>query len=156
RHFLSELGGAENFHIDLEDDVVRGALVMLDGELKWPPPPPKHPPEPAKPSADKAAPPLPAGPTEAERQRRSSRRSSAVLGVLALFLTLLGLQVPNEFLSHLTVFILACFVGWQVVWNVTPALHTPLMSVTNAISGIIIVGGMLQVSGPPGAPVTIL
>ena len=56
-----------------------------------------------------------------------------------------------EFLSHLTVFALACVVGWQVVWNVTPALHTPLMSVTNAISGIIVVGGMLQVSGPPWA-----
>ena len=57
----------------------------------------------------------------------------------------------GEFLSHLTVFVLACFVGWQVVWNVTPALHTPLMSVTNAISGIIVVGGMLQVGGPPGS-----
>jgi NAD(P) transhydrogenase subunit alpha len=58
--------------------------------------------------------------------------------------------------SHLTVFVLACFVGWQVVWNVTPALHTPLMSVTNAISGIILVGGMLQISGPLASPVTIL
>jgi NAD(P) transhydrogenase subunit alpha len=54
------------------------------------------------------------------------------------------------------VFVLACFIGWQVVWNVTPALHTPLMSVTNAISGIIIVGGMLQIAGPLDQPVTII
>jgi NAD(P) transhydrogenase subunit alpha len=75
---------------------------------------------------------------------------------LATSLGLLGLKAPSEFLSHLTVFVLACFVGWQVIWNVKPALHTPLMSVTNAISGIIIVGGMLQVSGEISDPVTIL
>ena len=71
--------------------------------------------------------------------------------VAAVALTGLGLVAPGEFLSHFTVFALACFVGWQVIWNVTPALHTPLMSVTNAISGIILVGGMLQVGGPPGS-----
>ena len=59
-----------------------------------------------------------------------------------------GTNVPDSFLSHFTVFILACFVGWQVIWNVSPALHTPLMSVTNAISGIIIIGGILQISKP--------
>ena len=59
-----------------------------------------------------------------------------------------GYAAPSEFLQHLTVFVLACFVGWQVVWNVTPALHTPLMSVTNAISSIIIVGALLQISSP--------
>jgi NAD(P) transhydrogenase subunit alpha len=75
---------------------------------------------------------------------------------MALVFALLGGKAPEEFLSHLTVFVLACFVGWQVVWNVTPALHTPLMSVTNAISGIIIVGGMLQISGPTDSLVTIL
>jgi NAD(P) transhydrogenase subunit alpha len=68
----------------------------------------------------------------------------------------LGLVAPPAFLSHLTVFALACIVGWQVVWNVTPALHTPLMSVTNAISGIIVIGGMLQVNGPPTSPVVML
>ena len=60
------------------------------------------------------------------------------------------------FVGHLTVFVLSCFIGWQVVWNVTPALHTPLMSVTNAVSGIILVGGMLQISGSIGSPVVIL
>jgi NAD(P) transhydrogenase subunit alpha len=59
---------------------------------------------------------------------------------------LIGTQAPESFQRHLTVFVLACFVGWQVVWNVTPALHTPLMSVTNAISGIIIIGGILQLT----------
>jgi NAD(P) transhydrogenase subunit alpha len=59
---------------------------------------------------------------------------------------MLGLWAPADFIQHFTVFILACFVGWQVVWNVTPALHTPLMSVTNAISGIIVIGGILQAS----------
>ena len=58
----------------------------------------------------------------------------------------LGRYAPAEFVSHFTVFVLACFVGWQLVWNVTPALHTPLMSVTNAISGIIVIGGMLQMN----------
>jgi NAD(P) transhydrogenase subunit alpha len=83
-------------------------------------------------------------------------RSAAFALVAAVLLGLLGSVAPKEFVSHLTVFVLACFVGWQVVWNVTPALHTPLMSVTNAISGIILVGGMLQISGPISSPVTLL
>ena len=74
----------------------------------------------------------------------------------AVVLTVLGVTAPGEFLQHLTVFVLACFIGYQVVWNVAPALHTPLMSVTNAISGIIILGGMLQVSGAPTSAATIL
>ena len=72
----------------------------------------------------------------------------AVTLVLALaLLYLIGQYAPADFIQHFTVFVLACFIGWQVVWNVTPALHTPLMSVTNAISGIIIIGGMLQMAG---------
>ena len=67
-----------------------------------------------------------------------------LLGVLLVIA--IGLWAPAEFLGHFTVFILACFVGWQVVWSVTPALHTPLMSVTNAISGIIILGGLLHLT----------
>jgi NAD(P) transhydrogenase subunit alpha len=68
-------------------------------------------------------------------------------GAAALLLIAAGLTAPPEFLGHLTIFLLACIVGWHVVWNVTPALHTPLMSVTNAISGIILIGGMLVMSG---------
>ena len=73
--------------------------------------------------------------------------------LLAAGLALLGigLTAPATFLTHLTVFVLACFIGYQVIWSVTPALHTPLMSVTNAISGIIVIGGMLQVNGGSGA-----
>jgi len=67
-----------------------------------------------------------------------------------------GISAPPSFLSHFTVFVLACFVGWQVIWNVAPALHTPLMSVTNAISGIIIIGGMVQISGSIASATTIL
>jgi NAD(P) transhydrogenase subunit alpha len=81
--------------------------------------------------------------------------SWALLG-LAVVIAGIGQFAPPGFLSHLTVFVLACFVGWRVVWNVTPALHTPLMSVTNAISGIILVGGMLSIGGPISAPATIL
>ena len=69
----------------------------------------------------------------------------AMTGAVAvLFLAFLGAYAPAEFIQHLTVFALACFIGWQVVWSVAPALHTPLMSVTNAVSGIIIVGGLIQ------------
>jgi NAD(P) transhydrogenase subunit alpha len=79
-----------------------------------------------------------------------------MLAIGGVLIAIVGQFAPPAFLAHLTVFVLACFVGWQVVWNVTPALHTPLMSVTNAISGIILVGGMLNVAGPPGAASTIL
>jgi NAD(P) transhydrogenase subunit alpha len=79
-----------------------------------------------------------------------------LLAIVGLALLGLGWIAPASTLSHLTVFILACFVGWQVVWNVKPALHTPLMSVTNAISGIILVGGMLQLSGDTLSVTTIL
>lgn len=79
---------------------------------------------------------------------------AVVLG--AGFLWLLGSYAPAEFVSHLTVFMLACFVGWQLVWNVTPALHTPLMSVTNAISGIIVIGGLLQMGSNWQSPSSLL
>jgi NAD(P) transhydrogenase subunit alpha len=153
-HLLADLGGASHFRLDLADEVVRGALVLRNGELLWPPPP---------------RPPvvLPPDPTVAVAKAvsvphvKKEQPSSGVAGpVMALVATIalvgLGLVAPPAFLSHLTVFALACIVGWQVVWNVTPALHTPLMSVTNAISGIIVIGGMLQVSGPPSSTIVIL
>jgi NAD(P) transhydrogenase subunit alpha len=153
-HLLADMGGAKSWHIDLEDPVVRGALVLHEGELMWPPPRPAAPapavPQVKRPSVPPAAPEKVALPP-------SPLKTLLVGGLLLAFLgVIVGLFAPKEFLSHLTVFVLACFVGWQVVWNVTPALHTPLMSVTNAISGIILVGGMLQISGPLTAPVTVL
>ena len=153
-HLLADLGGASHFHLDLADEVVRGALVLRDGELMWPPP--ARPPVALPPDPKVAAPkPAPAAHGQAGEDRAASPgrswRSSRAVAFVGL-----GLVAPPAFLSHLTVFALACIVGWQVVWNVTPALHTPLMSVTNAISGIIVIGGMLQVSGPPTSPIVIL
>jgi NAD(P) transhydrogenase subunit alpha len=152
-HLLADMGGAKSFHVDLEDAVVRGAIVLHQGKLVWPAPKsaPMH--VPPTPTPRSVAAPR----AEAPKVAVAHPVRNAVLALLALgLLGLLGSVAPKEFVSHLTVFVLACFVGWQVVWNVTPALHTPLMSVTNAISGIILVGGMLQISGPLSSPVTLL
>jgi NAD(P) transhydrogenase subunit alpha len=156
-HLLADMGGAKSFHVDLEDAVVRGALVVHQGELMWPPP---KPPAPAKPPEAKK--PAMAGPPALVQGKPAHGAGATrvgslgvVLGALAALL-LAGAFAPREFVAHLTVFVLACFIGWQVIWNVTPALHTPLMSVTNAISGIIVVGGMLQLSHGLDSPVTLL
>jgi H+-translocating NAD(P) transhydrogenase subunit alpha len=152
-HLLADLGGASHFHLDLADEVVRGALVLREGELLWPPPPRPPaalPPDPKVVAAKAAAVAPP------PREKKKGVAGPIFAAIAALALVGLGLVAPPAFLSHLTVFALACIVGWQVVWNVTPALHTPLMSVTNAISGIIVIGGMLQVSGPPGSPIVML
>ncbi len=158
-HLLTDMGGARNFKIDEGDEVVRGALILHQGVLKWPPP--KKDPPPAPPKSAGAAPVsahAAAGHGKGHGAGSApSGRSQAVAALIAaVLLTGLGLVAPGEFLSHFTVFALACVIGWQVIWNVTPALHTPLMSVTNAISGIILVGGMLQVGGPPGSLMTLV
>ena len=152
-HLLSDLGGASHFHLDLADEVVRGALVLREGELLWPPP--ARPPAPLPPEPKIIAPPV------AAAQGVKAPAGGGVAGpvfalVAAVALVGLGLVAPPAFLSHLTVFALAVIIGWQVVWNVTPALHTPLMSVTNAISGIIVLGGMLQLNGPLSSPVVLV
>jgi H+-translocating NAD(P) transhydrogenase subunit alpha len=159
-HLLQELGNGTQFRIDRESDVVRPALVVHEGEV-LPRPAPKAAPAPKQPSkAEPAVPPAPesrgssrAPPPPDLKPKQQNIRSptrlawGTTVGGLALILVLFvaGRFAPRDFLQHSTVFILACFVGWQVIWSVTPALHTPLMSVTNAISGIIIIGGMLQV-----------
>jgi NAD(P) transhydrogenase subunit alpha len=153
-HLLSDMGGSEKFRIDLEDEVVRGALVAQNGEVVWELP---KPPAPAihtsqTPKSHTAAGSVAAKPASGFRNFGSVLL--VIVGVLAL--TGIGISAPSNFISHFTVFVLACFVGWQVIWNVTPALHTPLMSVTNAISGIIIIGGMLQISGGAFSATTIL
>ena len=139
-HLLQEMGGAEKFRIDLENEVIRPAVVTFRGELL--PPVPKQDPPPPK------APPPPTARPKQEQIQNPARKAWGTtvggLGVIAVLFAL-GRFAPGDFLQHFTIFILACFVGWQVIWSVTPALHTPLMSVTNAISGIIILGGMLQV-----------
>lgn len=139
---LQLLGGPDDFSIDFKDEILRGATVTKDGEVTWPPPEVEVSPEPPK------AKPNPEPTSEASDSKGSSLFSPGLmLGALALILLALGWKGENEFLDQLTVFVLACFVGYMVVWNVTPALHTPLMSVTNAISGIIVIGGMLFVTG---------
>jgi len=149
-HLLSDMGGAQNYRVDLEDAVVRGAIVLKQGELLWPPPNIPAP-SPPKPAATK-------GPSAlAHKPKAKPAQGSAgliALGVAGALLLALGSVAPAAFIAHLTVFVLACFVGWQVIWNVSPALHTPLMSVTNAISGIIVVGGMLQLNEDFSSPVT--
>lgn len=150
---LEELrDGDGQLRVDLEDQVVRGAIVLHDGKLMWPPPLPPAPPEPGVPT--KSAPVTVAAPAAAEEPEKGV--NPVLLALVGLALIGIGWIAPASTLSHLTVFILACFVGWQVVWNVKPALHTPLMSVTNAISGIILVGGMLQLSGDSLSVTTIL
>ncbi len=150
-HLLSDMGGGAKYHVDLEDEVVRGSIVLLNGQLLWPPPRKEVPP-PAKAPAAK----VPVKTYEPVTTQGTGAGAAVALVVGAIALGALGLVAPASFLAHLTVFALACVVGWQVVWNVTPALHTPLMSVTNAISGIIVIGGMLQVSGPLGDPAVLL
>jgi H+-translocating NAD(P) transhydrogenase subunit alpha len=154
-HLLTELGNAENLRLNLEDEVVNAALVIERGHVRWP-----RPAQPAAPAAipAKAA---PTSNTSAQPQKpkpasRGRKVPLLLLGVAASLFVLVGVFAPPAFLGHFTVFVLSCFVGWQVVWNVTPALHTPLMSVTNAISGIILLGGMLKISGQPNVAVTAL
>jgi NAD(P) transhydrogenase subunit alpha len=150
------MGGAADYRIDLEDEVVRGALVVHNGAIAYPPPKPEAPPSPPVQSASQ--PPVQTAAQPTPKSTQASRINLGFLGMVLAGLVLIGMGTiaPPSFLSHLTVFVLACFVGWQVIWNVAPALHTPLMSVTNAISGIIIVGGMVQISGSLTSSTTIL
>ncbi len=136
------------FNVDYENEVIRGALVTHEGKITYPPPTPPPAPEPGV--ASKAA---PSNASEkaiaksAHGHETEGNTNPLWLILAGIALLGIGLVAPASTLSHFTVFILACFVGWQVIWSVKPALHTPLMSVTNAISGIILVGGMLQLSG---------
>jgi len=141
RHLVTELCPEKdgNIVVDMEDEVIRGATVCKDGETTWPPPAPKL----------SAAPPKaaePAAPVVVVEKKRSVAGPIIAVIVGALALLGLGAVAPPSFMAHFTVFVLACFVGYMVIWNVTPALHTPLMSVTNAISSIIVIGALIQIS----------
>jgi len=165
-NLLDDMGGGESFAIDMEDEVVRGGMVTHEGKVCWPPPPP-----PDKPVAVSVGPTVAPAPTAtesdadiqgtwvgADREARIARLIGPLIGLgLAVGWVMLrnssagtaASQPLVDFTQHLTVFVLACFVGWQLIWNVTAALHTPLMSVTNAISGIIILGGLLEGTKDP-------
>jgi NAD(P) transhydrogenase subunit alpha len=135
-------------NVNMADEVIRGTTVIKEGTITWPPPAPK--PSAAPPAAAKPAPVAAKAPgAHGKSSTPASGRSTAIIfGVAALLFWFIGAHAPAEFLGHFTVFVLACFVGYMVVWNVTPALHTPLMSVTNAISSIIAIGALVQIAPP--------
>lgn len=139
--YLLSMGPKGRFHVDFEDEAVRGALVTHKQELTWPAPQPKAPP-PKPPPAPKAAAPV-AAPMHADS---GLSRVLSVSGVLAVLMAL-GLVAGEALVVPVTVLALACLVGAQVVYGVTPALHSPLMSVTNAISGMTAVGGLVCMGG---------
>ncbi len=149
RHMLTDLTPGKDGAIvhDMEDDVIRGATVTHAGEVTFPPPPPKV-------KAIAAAKPKPKekAPTPEEKKaaelatfKAQTKRQLTLLGVGGALMLVLGQVAPVSFMQHFIVFVLACFVGFQVIWNVSHSLHTPLMAVTNAISGIIILGAVLQI-----------
>ena len=145
-HLLSDMTPEKdgNLTVDMEDDVIRGTTVIHQGEITWPPPP----------IAVSAAPaqtaPAETPVAEKPQRKKSGIKFAITLIVAALALLGLGNYAPPEFMQHFTVFVLSCFIGYWVVWNVTPALHTPLMSVTNAISSVIIIGALLQIGSSSG------
>ena len=142
-------GGTVN--VNFEDDAIRGLTVIKEGAITWPAPPPKLPPAPPKPKADAAAPAAAKaskGHGHGSVEPMSAKTLAIVFAVGAVLFWFVGAYAPASFLQHFTVFVLACFVGYMVVWNVTPSLHTPLMSVTNAISSIIAIGALVQVAPP--------
>ena len=129
--------------IDMEDEVIRGTTVIKAGEITWPPPAPKLSAAPPAKPAEEVKPVV-----KEKKKPLLSPAARAILTILigGLCFYGIGASAPPTFMTHFTVFVLACFVGYMVIWNVTPALHTPLMSVTNAISSIIVIGALIQIS----------
>ena len=156
-HLLDDMGKADKWKIDMEDAVVSRAMVTYNGKINWPPAP-----LPVSPTAGGGAKKA-AAPTaeevkvsDAEKSKKAATSMLVSLAVVGGLLLLVGNSAPPEFIQHFTVFILAVFVGWQLITNVAHSLHTPLMAVTNAISGIIVVGGLLQTTDDIMNPMTIL
>ncbi|CAG0943968.1 NAD(P) transhydrogenase subunit alpha [Gammaproteobacteria bacterium] len=137
--------------VNMDDEAIRGLTVVKDGTITWPPPPPKAPAAPpaAKPAA--AAPAAKGGHGHGAGEPMAGSTLAIMFGVAAALFWLIGAFAPASFLGHFTVFVLACFIGYMVIWNVTPSLHTPLMSVTNAISSIIAIGALVQIAPPIAA-----
>ncbi|MFN7085023.1 MAG: Re/Si-specific NAD(P)(+) transhydrogenase subunit alpha [Burkholderiales bacterium] len=137
-------------NVNMEDDAIRGLTVIKDGAITWPPPPLKLP---APPAPKPVAAPAPAAKSgghghDGGGAPASAKATAIVFLAGAAIFWFIGANAPQAFVQHFTVFVLACFVGYMVIWNVTPALHTPLMSVTNAISSIIAIGALVQVAPP--------
>ena len=142
-------------NVNMEDDAIRGLTVTKDGTITWPAPAPKLPAAATAVAAKPAAAPMAKkgghGHGGGDAEPMAGSKLAIMFGVAAALFWLIGASAPPAFLGHFTVFVLACFVGYMVVWNVKPALHTPLMSVTNAISSIIAIGALVQISPIVGA-----
>jgi NAD(P) transhydrogenase subunit alpha len=140
-----------NIDVNMDDEAIRGLTVVKEGNITWPPPPPKpSAAPPAKPAAAAATPAAKKGGHGhgAASEPMAAGKLAIMFAIAAVLFWFVGANAPQAFLAHFTVFVLACFVGYMVVWNVTPALHTPLMSVTNAISSIICIGALVQIAPP--------
>ena len=149
RHMMTDLTPEKDGQVvhAMEDDVIRGATVTHKGEITYPPPPPKIQAIAAQPKKDR-----PKSLTAEEKRaeeivefKAATKRQVSLLAAGGAVMLLIGAYAPASFMQHFVVFALACFVGFQVIWGVAHSLHTPLMAVTNAISGIIVVGAVLQV-----------
>lgn len=159
-HLLSELTPEKDgiININFDDEVIRATTVVKDGSITWPPPAiqPAATPvvEQPKPQASAAVQPKK---VDTEQDKKSATKQLVAYWLVAgLCLLGLGKSAPPEFVTHFTVFVLSIFIGWQVIWNVSHSLHTPLMSVTNAISGIVVIGALLQITGSGSGVVTFL
>jgi len=137
-------------NVNMEDEVIRGTTVIKEGNITWPPPAPKLSAVPA--TARPAAPVATAAAKKGHGHGAGAPTSGTALALTFLvggvLFFLIGTYAPAAFLTNFTVFVLGCFVGYMVIWNVTPSLHTPLMSVTNAISSIIVIGALIQIAPP--------
>ncbi|HWY10860.1 MAG TPA: Re/Si-specific NAD(P)(+) transhydrogenase subunit alpha [Bacteroidia bacterium] len=155
-HLLDDMGKAEKWKIDMEDAVVSRAMVTYNGKINWPPAPLQVSPTAGGPK--KVVPPTAEETKASEKEIARKKTMSTIITMIVTgsLLFLVGAFAPSEFIQHFTVFVLAIFVGWQVITNVSHALHTPLMAVTNAISGIIVTGGLLQTKNDMGNIMTIL
>jgi NAD(P) transhydrogenase subunit alpha len=155
-HLLDDMGKAEKWKIDMEDAVVSRAMVTYNGKINWPPAPLQV--SPTAGGAKKVIPPTAEETriSDAEKSKKASIAMFIQLAVVGALLFLVGRFAPPEFIQHFTVFVLAVFVGWQLISNVSHSLHTPLMAVTNAISGIIVIGGLLQTTDDMTSIMTIL
>ena len=149
RHMLTDLTPEKDGVIvhDMEDDVIRGATVTHQGEVTFPPPPPKVKAIGATKPKERPKEPTPEEKKAAEHAAfvSQTKRQVGLLVAGGVLMWLLGLVAPASFMQHFIVFVLSCFVGFQVIWNVSHSLHTPLMAVTNAISGIVVLGAILQI-----------
>lgn len=155
-HLLDDMGKAEKWKIDMEDAVVSRAMVTYNGKINWPPA--QLTVSPSAGGAKKVVAPTAeeVKASDAEKSKKAATSMLITLAVVGAMLLLVGKYAPKEFIQHFTVFVLSIFVGWQLITNVAHALHTPLMAVTNAISGIIVVGGLLQTTNNINDPVTII